>query len=1849
MSRKSGASRKSIKSIERLEQRVLLGAGSWDPLGTSVEGGGISNDVNNSYVPDVAVSGSKVFVAWNDVPETGDSEIYVKVWDGASWGELGGSATGGGISNDDVASVLPSIWVDGSGNPWVTWQSGTIQESRIYVKYWDGDSWEQAAGSATGEGISPISGLGKIKYAEMPEFGSYNGKPMVAWANVNSGTPTTPYEIFAKYWDAGSWKELGGSASGGGISGNLGTSRAPSLAKLPDGNPVVAWQDTSGGFPEVYLKKWSGSAWVEIAGSASGRGLSSAGGTAYPSVAVGKTADDITVSFMVLEGDFFAVYAKSLFKEDSTYWWDGLADSDALGGLSKDGLADALTPSTGYDSAGNPIVVWHQVGNNSIFGKVWDPSATAWEELDQSASPGGLSMTPGKFSAFPAMDIKPDGQPVVAWTSSPVDIDVKAILAELGGAVGGGSSEIVLAAAAEEDAEIYLREFNAIINHPPVANDMNVTVTESTNKEITLDASDVDLDPLTFQILVEPENGNLILDRLDEGIVTYDPLDHYDGPDSFTYRVTDDDGLTDDATVNITVTDVNEAPWVPDGPIGRSVNPSETVHVVLPAFDEESEVIFLTFIITDPPDLGTLTPGLPGGDFLYAAGTTLGDDTFKYKVRDPQGLESAEKQVLIHIGENRPPVATDENVTTPANTPVGITLEAVDLDWWDVLTFGSPSTPSQGSLSGSGTSYTYTPPTDWEGTTSFTFTVNDGDATDTGTITITVGAPVNQAPNGTIDTPTDGTTIDPGQSINLTGTGTDTDGTIAAWAWAITGPQNFSYTTEDPGNLVLNTPGTYTITFTVTDDDGAPDASPDTATVTVRGVNNPPNSAINTPTDGTTIDPGQSINLTGTGTDSDGTIAEWAWLVTGPGGFSQAYTVEDPGNLTLNTPGTYTITFVTTDDDGADDPSPAVINVIVRGANNPPNGTIDSPSGGTTIDPGQAINLQGSGTDSDGTIVAWAWLVTGPSGFNQVYAVEDPGNLTLNTPGTYTVTLTVTDDDFAPDPTPAVATVTVNTPGNHPPNGIIDSPLGGTTIDPGQAINLQGSGTDDDGTIIAWAWLVVGPSSFSQAYVVQDPGNLTLNTPGIYTVTLTVTDDDLTVDPTPAIVTVTVNAPNTPPVASNGNATVAEDGTVVVNLNATDANGDPMTYAIVANPGHGTLDLGSPANDNTLTYIPAANWFGTDTFTFKANDGEADSNVATITVTVNPVNDAPVASDGLTNTPLDTAVDVNLVATDIDNAPGDLTYSITIPPAHGTVTLTGNVAHYTPNPGYTGADTFTFGASDLQPLHDTGVITVRVGQAWDLLGVVNTSAGNVYIYDTDGTTNGIPINGDYDETDGSKYNPYDSANDLLIIGTPNGVIIVANARVKNGTTWQPADFSALGVVVDGKLGVFADQRMGTGDISFLSAKTGIGTAIVNSHLAGMVGGSIDVPNGMVIPEGAALYAPGQNIGTVIVYGAGDSMPGNVIAKDLTTFITGGGFSGDITLTGKAGLIYTGYKGAASLDGDVSAASIGTFYSKGPVTGDVTTTGGAELIYATGNISGDMDIGGVVGLYYTTANATGDLNAGGNIKLYYVAGNASGHVESAKDIATLFTKGSLTGTGSVIAGGNIGTMVVGNGMDTNVQAAKLGTLVVQKGALDGQLDITGDASTIISSAGDILATVNVGGTLGMIGATNNVFRGRIDAVKIGTFIAKGVGMNGGQRSQIIGNDGIKNLFVMGDVDGCDIGVGVKSLAAGKTVELGYVYVAGSLTRSNVLAGCRNEPNPSGPNDYFSDGGEDATPYIPAGFAGTAKIVNGWIDDMTGSVGAPPNQWAIATKDKGLWSADKFDPEYLGDDYIIDDDV
>ena len=319
---------------------------------------------------------------------------------------------------------------------------------------------------------------------------------------------------------------------------------------------------------------------------------------------------------------------------------------------------------------------------------------------------------------------------------------------------------------------------------------------------------------------------------------------------------------------------------------------------------------------------------------------------------------------------------------------------------------------------------------------------------DTHTINATLQplAPVNQPPVASF------TTSPPSPEVlewvRFDGSSSyDPDGTITSYSW------NFG--DGNTGSVVapynrFAAPGTYTVTLTVTDDDGASDTK--THTVQVGPTNQPPVAAFNfSPTNPLV---GGWVQFNGSASsDPDGTITSYAWNF----GDGNTGSIVAPYNR-FAAPGTYTVTLTVTDDDGASDTETHTVQV--GPTNQPPvaSFTISPPSPGVL----EWVRFDGSSSyDPDGSISSYSWNF----GDGNTGSIVAPYNR-FAAPGTYTVTLTVTDDDGASDT--EAHTVQVG-PTNQPPVASFNySPLSPGL---GEQITLNATMSyDPDGNIVSYLW-----------------------------------------------------------------------------------------------------------------------------------------------------------------------------------------------------------------------------------------------------------------------------------------------------------------------------------------------------------------------------------------------------------------------------------------------------------------------------------------------------------------------------------------------------------------------------------------------------------------------------------------------------------------------------------------------------------------------------------------------------------------------------------------------------------
>ena len=275
---------------------------------------------------------------------------------------------------------------------------------------------------------------------------------------------------------------------------------------------------------------------------------------------------------------------------------------------------------------------------------------------------------------------------------------------------------------------------------------------------------------------------------------------------------------------------------------------------------------------------------------------------------------------------------------------------------------------------------------------------------------------------------------------------------------------------------------------------------------------------------------------------------------------------------------------------------------------------------------------------------------------------------------------------------------------NRPP--VLQAPAA-FTINEGQSIDLRIAAFDpDEGQ--AMTLTLSGPgfaTLLEGAELIESAEKLVRLTPGFsddgtYTLTLTAKDDQNAA--TTRTIALTVNNTNRPPSGSGLSLTTDEDIAVSFTASGDDPDGDTITFIPVSGPLHGAV-TGTPPNG---AYTPNKDYNGADSFSFKISDGKLESKVYTVNVTINPVNDAPVANGQNITLNEDQARPITLTGSDVD---GDtIAFALVSSPAKGTLSGTAPNLTYTPNADYNGSDSFTFKVSDGKADSSLATITLNV-------------------------------------------------------------------------------------------------------------------------------------------------------------------------------------------------------------------------------------------------------------------------------------------------------------------------------------------------------------------------------------------------------------------------------------------------------------------------------------------------------------------------------------------------------------
>jgi len=595
----------------------------------------------------------------------------------------------------------------------------------------------------------------------------------------------------------------------------------------------------------------------------------------------------------------------------------------------------------------------------------------------------------------------------------------------------------------------------------------------------------------------------------------------------------------------VTVTDPLNSNRAPSGQITSPLN-SQTVQVggsinfAATALDPDGTTTFQY-----EWDFGTAAP--------MSLGQNPGQITFKQagtypvtlRVKDPSGMADPTSEVRVITVTNAGNVneAPNSVITSPA---MNLTVNMGD----SVSFMGTGIDAESGQLAyqwtfSGGTAVNTTvanpgPVTfNQPGTYQISLVATDGQSLadptpDVRTITVRDVSAANTAPDSQIVAPLGtATTVTAGQSISFSGTATDTNGTgLLSYYWDFDGAAADS-TLQNPANVTFSRPGTYKIALRVTDDRGAVDLSPATRDITVMPVGQrstiAPEGSIRSPSNDLTIGLGQSLSFSATATDGDSNIPlSYRWNFDGAAPESNA---QDPGFVAFTKPGVYHVYMTVTDSTGFSDSVPEMRTVTVVGSGNTtstanaPNATITSPAINQTIVAGQSINFMGSAIDTSGTALSYAWNF-GASGLG-TRSQQSPGQLVFNTPGTYVVTLGVSNGLGLSDATPESRIITVlnaggtTTPGATP-DGSIMTPSTNLIVRAGDSVHFMGQVvTTTANQPMRYLWNFGGGAASSMDL---SPGDVMFSTPGVYSVMFTVTDALGAVDPTPSMRTITVNA-----------------------------------------------------------------------------------------------------------------------------------------------------------------------------------------------------------------------------------------------------------------------------------------------------------------------------------------------------------------------------------------------------------------------------------------------------------------------------------------------------------------------------------------------------------------------------------------------------------------------------------------------------------------------------------------------------------------------------------------------------
>jgi hypothetical protein len=726
------------------------------------------------------------------------------------------------------------------------------------------------------------------------------------------------------------------------------------------------------------------------------------------------------------------------------------------------------------------------------------------------------------------------------------------------------------------------------------------------------------------------------------------------GTYQFELKVTDNNGAIGKDTVQVTVNAApNLAPTANAGVDKTITLPTNSVSLSGAGTDSDGSISSYSWTKISGPSAYSIVSS--SSAVTSVSGLVQGTYQFELKVTDNNGAVGKDTvQVTVNAAPNLAPTANagaDKTITLPTNS-VSLSGSGTDPDGsissylWTKI-----SGPSAYSISNSSAVVTNVSGL-VQGIYQFELKVTDNNgAIGKDTVKITVNAAPNLAPTATAGT--DKTITLPTNSVSLSGSGTDSDGSISSYSWTkISGPSAFNIVSSSSAVTSVSglVQGTYQFELKVTDNNGA--IGKDTVQVTVNAAPNLAPTA-NAGADKTITLPTNSVSLSGSGTDSDGSISSYSWTkISGPSAYSISNSSAAVTNVSGLVQGIYQFELKVTDNNAAIGKD--TVQITVNAANNIAPKVNAGPDNVINL-PANSVILSGSGTDIDGTIAAYSWTkISGPSAYSIVSSSSAVATVSGLVQGIYQFELKVTDNNGA------IGKDTVQVTVNAAPNLAPTANAGAdkTITLPTNSVSLSGSGTDTDGSISSYLWTKIsGPSAFNIASSSAAVTNVSGLVQGIYQFELKITDNNGAIGKD--TVQITVNAANNiAPKANAGpdNVINLPANSVILSGSGTDIDGTIAAYSWTKIFGPAAHNIANPS----LAVTSVSNLVeGIYLFELKVTDDKGATGTDTMKVTVNKSNItviaptpniAPVANAGNDTTALSpvNSIVLNGTANDMD-------------------------------------------------------------------------------------------------------------------------------------------------------------------------------------------------------------------------------------------------------------------------------------------------------------------------------------------------------------------------------------------------------------------------------------------------------------------------------------------------------------------------------------------------------------------------------------------------------------------------